>query len=137
MPRPAGEPLGAASSSSPSAGCWRPSAGSRPWRCLVARAACTVILSRVGRRPWCFIVLLGLAYFKDCKNLSVLELGGTSVTDAGLALIEDCKNLLELDLAGTSITDEGSAHLKGHKKLGRLNLDGAPSRTQDWLISLG
>src|SRR5262249_16260396 len=35
----------------------------------------------------------GMAYFKDCKNLTALWLPGTRVTDAGLAHFKDCKNL--------------------------------------------
>ena len=35
----------------------------------------------------------GLAYFKDCKNLTNL-LVRTQVSDAGLAYFKDCKNLI-------------------------------------------
>ena len=38
----------------------------------------------------------GLAHFKDCKNLTYLDLGGTQVSDAGLAHFKDCKNLTDL-----------------------------------------
>ena len=41
----------------------------------------------------------GLAHFKDCKNLTYLDLSYTQVTDAGLAHFKDCKNLKELHVA--------------------------------------
>jgi eukaryotic-like serine/threonine-protein kinase len=38
----------------------------------------------------------GLANFKDCKNLTHLNLQETQVSDAGLAYFKDCKNLTHL-----------------------------------------
>jgi Leucine-rich repeat (LRR) protein len=48
----------------------------------------------------------GLANFKDCKNLTRLELNGTRVTDAGLA---HCKGipLTALAIENTDVTDLG------------------------------
>jgi Leucine-rich repeat (LRR) protein len=66
----------------------------------------------------------GLAYFKDCKNLSVLLLSN-SITDAGLAQLKDCKGLTDFDLSGTQVTDAGLAYFKGCESLMFLHLEGA------------
>ena len=42
---------------------------------------------------------------KDCKNLRVLHLEGTRVSDAGLAYLKDCKSLTDCWLSGTRVTD--------------------------------
>jgi serine/threonine protein kinase/Leucine-rich repeat (LRR) protein len=73
----------------------------------------------------------GLAYFKDCKNLSYVNLRETRVTDAGLAYFKDCKNLTELELAGTRVTGAGLAYFKDCKNLSNLVLDGAPVSDAD------
>jgi hypothetical protein len=44
---------------------------------------------------------------KNFKNLWVLNLSGTTVTDAGLMELKDLKNLGELFLKGTQVTDAG------------------------------
>ena len=49
----------------------------------------------------------GLAHFKDCKNLTYLDLNGTKVSDAGLAHFKDCKNLMYHSLSGTQVGDAG------------------------------
>jgi serine/threonine protein kinase/Leucine-rich repeat (LRR) protein len=64
----------------------------------------------------------GLAHFKDCKNLTYLNLGQTPVTDAGLAHFKDCKGLTYLELWGTRVTDGGLAHFKDCKDLTVLSL---------------
>ena len=50
---------------------------------------------------------VGLAHFKDCKNLKILTLTGTQVSDAGLAHLEDCKKLTQLTLGQTKVTAKG------------------------------
>ncbi|MBM4071908.1 MAG: hypothetical protein FJ271_23725 [Planctomycetes bacterium] len=64
----------------------------------------------------------GLARFKDCTNLTHLELKGTPVTDAGLAHFQACKNLGSLGLGGTRVTDAGLAHFRDCKNLKSLGL---------------
>jgi len=65
----------------------------------------------------------GLANFKDCKNLEGLALDRTGVSDRGLAIFKDCKDLKRLFLPGTNVSDEGLAHIKDCKKLTVLHLD--------------
>ena len=65
----------------------------------------------------------GLAVFKDCKNLTRLDLYGTPVTDAGIAQFKDCTNLTFLDLSQTKVSDVGLVHFKDCKNLTMLNLE--------------
>ncbi len=67
---------------------------------------------------------MGLAHFKECKNLTVLQLDGTPVSDAGLAHLKDCKGLTYLGLNFTKVSDAGLAHFKECKNLMTLRLDG-------------
>ncbi len=64
----------------------------------------------------------GLANFKDCKNLTYLNLGGTQVSDAGLAHFKGCKNLDVLGLNATQVSDAGLANFKDCKNLLSLYL---------------
>ncbi len=64
----------------------------------------------------------GLAHFKDCKNLTELHLGVTPVSDVGLALFKNCKNLTVLDLALTQVSDAGLALFKDCKNLTSISL---------------
>jgi hypothetical protein len=64
-----------------------------------------------------------MVYLKDCKNLTVLNLGATRVGDAGLASLKDCKALKTLVLHWTKITDAGLSNLKECKNLTRLWVD--------------
>jgi uncharacterized membrane protein len=66
----------------------------------------------------------GLAHFKDCKNLTALWLHHTQVSDAGLVHFKDCKNLTSLHLACTQVSDAGLAHFKDCKNLTQLDLEG-------------
>ncbi len=66
----------------------------------------------------------GLAYFKNCKHLTDLNLSWTSATDAGLAYFRDCKHLTALKLQSTPVTDAGLAYFKDCKNLTSLNLYG-------------
>ena len=59
----------------------------------------------------------GLANFKDCKNLTTLSLDRTQVGDAGMVHFQDCKALTDLSLAGTKVSDVGLAHFKDCKNL--------------------
>ena len=65
---------------------------------------------------------IGLAHFKDRKNLTYLNLGLTKVTDAGLAHFQDCKNLTSLNLSATKVSDAGLATFKDNKSLTGLDL---------------
>jgi Leucine-rich repeat (LRR) protein len=64
----------------------------------------------------------GLAYFKDCKNLKHLALGGTQMSGAGLAHLKDCNSLKTISLNGSKVSDVGLAHLKDFKNLIALDL---------------
>ena len=64
----------------------------------------------------------GLAHFKDCKNLTTLWLSTTQVTDTGLTYFKDCKNLTSLNLNSTRVSDVGLAHFKDCKNLKELGL---------------
>ena len=66
----------------------------------------------------------GLAHFKECKSLTYLDLTNTQVSDAGLANFKDCKNLTFLNLWATQVGDAGLAHFKDCKNLTGLNLSG-------------
>jgi hypothetical protein len=59
----------------------------------------------------------GLAYFKDCKDLTELWVHDTPIGDAGLLHCQDCKALTSLNLAGTKVSDLGLAHFKDCKNL--------------------
>jgi hypothetical protein len=65
-----------------------------------------------------------LAYLlKDMKNLEVLYIGNTLVTDAGLVHLKDLKNLIGLSLVNTGVTDAGLTHLKDLINLQDINLE--------------
>ncbi len=66
----------------------------------------------------------GLAHFKECKSLTYLDLTNTQVSDAGLANFKDCKNLTFLNLWATQVGDAGLAHFKNCKNLTTLDLNG-------------
>jgi eukaryotic-like serine/threonine-protein kinase len=68
----------------------------------------------------------GLTNFKDCKKLTSLALYGTAVTDAGLANFKDCKGLTQLGLSNTHVTDAGLAYFKDNKGLTALGLGALP-----------
>jgi Leucine-rich repeat (LRR) protein len=65
----------------------------------------------------------GLACFKDCENLTAVDLWGTQTGDACLAHFKNCKNLTHLILGGTQVTNAGLVDCKDWKKLGFLSLD--------------
>ena len=66
----------------------------------------------------------GLANFKECKNLTELFLSDTNVNDAGLAILKDCKDLYYVNLAKSQVTDVCLAQLKDCKKLSMLIMNG-------------
>jgi uncharacterized membrane protein len=68
----------------------------------------------------------GLAHFKDCKNMSILQLEGIQVTDAALAVFAGYKELWHLQLSNTQVTDAGLVHLKDCKKLTEIALLNLP-----------
>lgn len=64
----------------------------------------------------------GLSFLsKKCKNLSILDLGGTDITDRGLAAIAKL-NLTELRVGRTSVTSAGMKYLENMKSLRKLNI---------------
>ncbi|MCC6124962.1 MAG: hypothetical protein IT426_08370 [Pirellulales bacterium] len=56
------------------------------------------------------------------RNVAVLCLGDTQITDGGLELLNGLTQLHDLDLSQTKITDAGLKHLKGMKQLRLLGL---------------
>ncbi len=64
----------------------------------------------------------GLANFKDCKDLRYLHLAFSKVTDAGLANFKDCKGLISLQFSGTQVSDAGLIHFKDCKNLSSLDV---------------
>ena len=58
------------------------------------------------------------------RNIQVLNVAGTEVTDAGLGTIEAMPNLQRLRLERTKVTDAGMAHVGKLEKLEYLNLYG-------------
>ena len=66
----------------------------------------------------------GLVHFKDCKNLTTLVLRHAPLSDTGLVHFADCKNLTILDLNDTKVSDAGLAHFKNCKNLTDLRLAG-------------
>ena len=65
---------------------------------------------------------VGLANFKDCKNLDKLGLRSTLVSDAGLAYFRDCKYIAQVDLRGTQTSDAGLAAFADFPKLVSLGV---------------
>ena len=63
-----------------------------------------------------------LADLKEVKNLRVLKLNKTQISDAGLEQINSLATLESLGLANTQVTDDGLAHLKELKALRALDL---------------
>jgi hypothetical protein len=64
----------------------------------------------------------GLKYLKNFNHLHVLSLEGTHITDAGLEHLKDFEELYNLNLNRTDITDDGLKHLKGLLKLQMLDI---------------
>ncbi len=65
----------------------------------------------------------GLTELKSVKGLRTLLLGRTQISDAGLKHVEGMSQLEELYLDQTGVTDDGLKHLKGLKNLTILSLD--------------
>ena len=57
------------------------------------------------------------------RDLAVLQLGGSKITDASLVGLKEFPQLESLILNGTQITDEGLGHLKGLTSLEFLQID--------------
>ena len=66
----------------------------------------------------------GLAHFRNCSKINVLDLRQTGVTDAGLIDFGDCKDLNILKLCWTATTDAGLAQFKNCAALYQLGLEG-------------
>jgi serine/threonine protein kinase len=65
----------------------------------------------------------GLAHLiAECRDLSVLGLDGTKISDGGLALLKDIKTLKQLELTETKISDMGLASLKDLENLIHLRV---------------
>jgi WD40 repeat protein len=67
-----------------------------------------------------------LQRLNQLKNLSVLTVMGTNVTDAGLRELADVTSLTLLNVAGTSVNGSGFQHLSNMNKLDTLLCGGAP-----------
>ncbi len=66
---------------------------------------------------------MGLAYFKECKNITGLDLSETKVSDAGLAHFKDRKNITNLYLNTTRVSDAGLPDLAGLLSLAAAETD--------------
>ncbi len=76
-----------------------------------------------------------LAGLRGLRSLSVLNLGGSHVSDTGLAHLKGLTNLSIMSLCNTKITDRGLAHLDGLTKLSYLDI-GAMKISDDGLANL-
>ncbi|TXT22126.1 MAG: hypothetical protein FD138_3718 [Planctomycetota bacterium] len=63
------------------------------------------------------------ACFPHFRNLTLLNLGGTRITDDGLRHLKDYPRLIVLHLPRTSISDAGLKHLTGLTRLQELIID--------------
>ena len=63
------------------------------------------------------------ACFPHFRNLTLLNLGGTRITDDGLRHLKDYPRLIVLHLPRTSISDAGLKHLTGLSRLQELIID--------------
>ena len=59
----------------------------------------------------------------ESDEISLIDLGGTKITDADLVNLKGMTSLKSLTLKGTKISDTGLEHLKGLTRLKILNLD--------------
>lgn len=67
---------------------------------------------------------VGLNELKNLKKLTILNLQGTQVTDMGLKVLKNLESLTALYLAHPKVTDVGLKELKDVKNLCVLDLDG-------------
>lgn len=67
---------------------------------------------------------LGLSHIDELDNLDQLSLSDTAITDAGLIHLEPLTGLADLDLARTAITDDGLTHLSALPRLRALDVSG-------------
>jgi internalin A len=65
-----------------------------------------------------------LEYLNELKQLQLLDLAGTRITDAGLKELHTLTNLKTLNLSRTRVTDEGLRELKDLKQLQSLFIGG-------------
>jgi hypothetical protein len=65
----------------------------------------------------------GLKGVGKLRNLTILHLGGTHISNAGVKNLAQLVNLRELSLMGTDITDDGLKHLAALTSLTRLGLE--------------
>jgi serine/threonine protein kinase len=64
----------------------------------------------------------GLAIFRDCRNITELNLNGTAVTDEGMKHFRNSPDLTSLHIWLTRVGDAGLVHLKGSKNITSLGL---------------
>ncbi len=67
------------------------------------------------------VTVAGLANFKDCQELTSLNLYGTKVTDADLVHFQDCQKLTALNLHASNVTNAGLVHFKNSTNLASLS----------------
>ncbi len=65
----------------------------------------------------------GVAHFRQCKDVNVLVLSKTKVTDAGMAFLDDFANLNQVNFNDTLVGDATVARLKKSKALTMVQLD--------------
>jgi uncharacterized membrane protein len=65
-----------------------------------------------------------MAHIKECKNLWILDLSNTPISDTGLAHLKDCKNLTSLIVRTTKVTAKGLADFHAALPKCRIEYDG-------------
>lgn len=81
----------------------------------------------------------GLAYFYKHRNLRLLDLSSTGITDANLVYIKGIISLEELDLFNTAVTDRALVHVAGLSNLKSLSLawTQVTDAGMEYLVNLG
>ena len=64
----------------------------------------------------------GIVSIRDLVNLRLLDLSNTRITDYGVGQLTSLKHLRMLDLSGTRVSDASTGHLTALQKLDQLNL---------------
>ena len=64
----------------------------------------------------------GIVSIRDLVKLRLLDLSNTRITDYGVSQLTSLKHLRMLDLSGTRVSDASTGHLTALQKLDQLNL---------------